>query len=365
MVFPSLAVTEAYDDNIFRQNNNEEDDLITFIRPEISLNSLWSRHSLNVTLRGEQTLYADNTDENYTNFSALADGQIDIQRSSNIYVEGSFERLHEERDSPEDVFGEEPTEYDRTRGVLGIVHELNTITLDVQGNVTDLNFKDVDARNAVGEINNDDRDRTIYEAVGEVSFSTSPRYDLFVRGSYNIRDYDAAVDDRGRDRDSEGWRAAGGVDFEISAKTFGNIFAGFQSQDFDGPTLSTVDGLDFGAEVTWNATQLTTFSLAVERAIEETTRQNASSRVRSAVSLSADHELLRNLLVGVDGLYQKEDFEGVNRDDDRFEAGASIDYLWNRHLDASLSYRFSKRASTLDREDFTANVVMLTLEVAL
>jgi len=365
MIFPSVAVTEKYDDNIFRQGANEESDFITNIKPEIDIESLWSRHDLEITLQGEQVFHLDNFDEDHTNFSATVDGQLDIRRTTSVYIEASYERLHEERDSPEDVFGVEPTQFDRAKGVVGFEQELDLITFDIRGAATDLDFDDVEARNAAGEINNDDRDRVIYEGIGEIAFSTSPAYDLFLRGSYNIRDYDSGVDDRGFNRDSEGWRAAAGVDFEISALTFGEIFVGFQSQDFDDPAFGSTDGLDVGGEVTWNATQLTTFGLSVERAIDETTRQAASSRVRSEVGLTADHELLRNVLLGAEAVYRKEDFEGIDRDDDRIDAGISVDYLWNRYLDASLGYRFSQRDSTRDAEEFTANTIMLTLEVAL
>ena len=45
-VFPSLTVRQAYDDNVFATDVDEEGDVITLISPEIDVRSEWSRHSL-------------------------------------------------------------------------------------------------------------------------------------------------------------------------------------------------------------------------------------------------------------------------------------------------------------------------------
>lgn len=46
LIFPELAIDEIYNDNIFAENNDETDDFITSIQPEVTIESDWSRHAL-------------------------------------------------------------------------------------------------------------------------------------------------------------------------------------------------------------------------------------------------------------------------------------------------------------------------------
>ena len=115
LIRPSLTLGTAYNDNIFAEENNEEDDFIFGINPALAVDSDWSRHSLGLETSAQILRYASNTGEDVENYKATTRGLLDITRDSNLYATVGFQQNHEERGSADDVNGAEPTEF--TEGV--------------------------------------------------------------------------------------------------------------------------------------------------------------------------------------------------------------------------------------------------------
>ena len=65
------------------------------------------------------------------------------------------------------------------------------------------------------------------------------------------------------------------------------------------------------------------------------------------VGVGVDHKLLRNLHVGGRLGYENDDYEGISRSDDLFEAGLSVDYYWTRNLFVGVAYDFRNRDSDI------------------
>ena len=110
-------------------------------------------------------------------------------------------------------------------------------------------------------------------------------------------------------------------------------------------------------------TPLTTVVGSASRTIEETTILGASGFFASRGSLSVDHELLRNLLILLDGAFQNNDYQGIDRSDDIFSARAEARYLINRHAYLTGSYAFRRRNSDAVGQDFTDNTGLVSVRV--
>ncbi len=361
LLYPKLAVAEQYDDNIFSTDTDEEDDFITIANPSIQLRSNWRNHALNFVGTAEIGRYAENSDEDYEDYTIGADGRVDIVRDSFVKAAISFSELHEERGSPDDPGGDEPTEFSVLFPQVGVFHRFGRFNLNVDGTLRRFDFDDASVAGV--PINNDDRDRNEWEATVRLGYEIVPRYEAFIRASYNVRDYDDAVDDNGFDRDSDGFAVVAGTAIEFTGVTFGNVFVGFHSQDRDDPALSTINGVKFGGQIIWNVTGLTTVKGFVRRTIEETTLAGAAGFFATRVGASVDHELLRNLLVGAEASFTNSAYEGIDRDDDDIGFGVYGKYLLNRHLYLSARYDFRDRESTGADEGrvFDKNVFMVSL----
>ena len=359
LVLPSLTLSETYDDNIRAEPDDEEGDFVTMVRPRVEVASDWVRHRLSLNVGSDVALYADNNEENFEDYFGTLDGRLDIRRDTTLDGSLDIGRFHEGREDVEDVEADEVTEFLRYGGRLALSQAFNRFNVRATGVVGVFDFDDVEG------INNDDRDRTDYDALLRLGYLLSPRINLFTEGRYHIEDRDAEIDDAGFDRDSDGWEARLGTAVDLTAVLFGEAFVGYRSETFDDPALDEVSGISFGVDLTWNPTGLTTLILAGGSDIESTSQDDASGNFKTEVALSVDHELLRNFLVGGFVAYQRDDFDGIERVDDTYSVGASLTYLLNRYLSLTGAYEFADRTSDVDAEEFTRNLITLGITAQL
>lgn len=345
VILPEMVVAPTFDDNVFRDENGERADLITVVSPTVAVESDWSRHSLNFEVGADIGLYYDNDDEDYEDFNFGADGRVDITRNTFVALDGAFANRHEDRGSPDDVRGSEPTEFDRITGGVRGSHRFGRFTGTIGGEFLRVDFDDTPRAGGLADINNDDRDRNRYEGFAQLNYEIVPDYSAFVRGSGNVVEYDDTFDDAGLERSGHGYGIDAGIEIDFGGIIFGDFFAGYRTQKRDDDALPTIDGVSFGGEITWNVTQLTTITGTVEREIKETTRVGSSGSFDTTVALQVDHELLRNLIVSLNASGNQNDFDGIDRTDYNFIGGVSVDYFLNRYLFFGAAYEHIERFS--------------------
>ncbi len=360
--FPQVTVREQYNDNVFA-NNSGIDDLITRILPAARLQSDWSRHALSLYANGDIGIHLDRGDEDFQDYEVGSNGELEVTRNTIVSAGASYRNAHEQRFSPDDVGGSEPTEIDILAANLDMRQTLGRFRVQVTGNAQQHDYDDAVAivGGARTLINNDDRDRTEYAGSGRLGYEIVPGYEAFVRGTYSIRDYDDQFDDGGINRDSDGVSGVAGIRIDFGGITFGDFFVGYQQRSYDDRRLADNSGFTAGADLTWNPTALTTVVGTLTNTIEETTVTGSSGTLSTAGAIRVDHELLRNLLLGGKVSLDRVDFRGVGRTDNTLGAGVSARYMVNRNINISASYQYRNRFSDVDTVEFDQNVLSVSL----
>ncbi len=361
LLYPALTLGIEFDDNIYRNDEDRDADLIGRIVPRARLVSDWNDHALELAGYLDVGEYFWNPSENFVDGAIGAAGRIDLTGATGILAGAQYEALHEDRGSPDARAGTEPTEFQRISANLGVSHRFSRLSVLAEARYVGLDFNDTET--AAGVINNDDRDRDIYLFAARAGFEFLPQNEAFARIVYNVRDYDASLDDFGLDRDSEGYEIVVGTQFDLTGITYGEVFVGYREQRYDDRALGTIDGLTFGARLTSNVTQLTTVQLLVDREIEETSIAAAEGYWTTAVRATVDHELLRNLILSGSVGYTWNEYKGIGRDDGTFRVTVGADCLVNRLITVGGSYDFERRKSNgaAAGVDYTSNRVLLKI----
>ncbi len=150
---------------------------------------------------------------------------------------------------------------------------------------------------------------------------------------------------------------------ELSRLVRADVALGWMEQNYTDSSLKDISGWSSDARVRWSVTQLTTLRFTVNRAINETTSNNVSGIIRTSAGVGVDHELLRNLILKADARYANSDYQGdpAAREDDTLTFSAGADYKMNRNFFGGLNYTYTDRDSNIDTNDYTDNVVKLTV----
>jgi hypothetical protein len=352
LIYPSVTVGSSYDDNVFATKDDTKDDFIFNFLPQVVVRSNFPRHAIAWTTEADIARYVTETDEDYEDFGTALNGRLDITRSNRLTAGAAFARGHDSRDDPEDLgvdVTDEPSKYYDYGGDLGFQQDFNRVNFGLLGNFDRRDYTDGDEG---------DRDRDLFGGRLRAGYFVSPRINAFVQGGFRreVRDQDSG-------RDNNVYSASVGTEIDFTGLLFGEVNAGWSLQEFDESDVDSENGFTYGANLTWNPTGLTSVRLDGAGGFEPS--DVGSSRLESEIGLRIDHELLRNLLIGGQVRYSRDDFQDANRVDNRIDVGPSITYFVNRNFSVGANYVFTKRDSDESEREFDRNVITLRVTAQL
>jgi uncharacterized protein (PEP-CTERM system associated) len=139
-------------------------------------------------------------------------------------------------------------------------------------------------------------------------------------------------------------------------------------QNFDQSGLGSTSAPDYGGQLVWNVTQLTTLTFNGLRVFNTGTPSSGTMFIPgpagngylvTTLTANADHELLRNLLLNFNVGYENDSFQGITRTDNVYDASVGFRYLVNRNLFLGATYSYYQRSSNFPGASFTQNLLML------
>jgi hypothetical protein len=350
-LLPTLGGQLRYFDNVFADDEVKIDDTAFILSPELTLNSRSDRHRAQVGGNADLARYADRETENYDDARLWALARMEAGPGE-IEGELRLSRLHQERVTPDDLgcaeFAGEIvctglTEFTNNRAGIAYSWQPNRLLIRGDLRYTTFDFDDTQLPLGAGSISNDDRDRTRADLGLRLGYAVSPDYAVYFETRFDSIDFDQREDRDGFQRSSEGTEARLGMLLDFTGSTFGEFYVGYLEREFADPRFGLASGPTFGADLSWNVTGLTTLGIKGERTIDNTIVFGASGIFRSRIAVSADHELLRNLVLNAELGIGNDEFEGLDRDDDVSEFRLGGTYLMNRYMRVLFGYRFRSR----------------------
>lgn len=343
-LFPKLQADAEYTDNVYATETGALDDFIWRVKPAVSLESGWSRHRFEAHANAAISRYQDYDSENSEDWGVGASGMVDVTRSSNFSIGADYAQLTEPRTSSNTaVSSVDPIQYDTFVASAAATQVRGRVRLSARADYRSFDYEDGVAVGG-GVIDQDSRDRTVTSLVARADYAVSPATAFFIEVSGNERDYDTGTL-LAPARDSSGYEAIAGVNFELGAVSRGEIAAGYIKQDYDDSAYSGIDGFGARAKIEWFPSELTTVTLSGSRTVEDAGIVGSSGYLSSAVGLVVDHELLRNIILSGVLNYSTDEYNGVDRNDDRFSAAVGGTYLLNRNLGVSLTASHLEQSS--------------------
>jgi len=367
MLHPGVQLATEYTDNVFFTEQNTKSDLVYHVRPYISAQSTWSRHSLNVSLAADYAFYSDYDKQDYQDYFFDISGRVDVKNRSTMSYGLSYMNLHEDRSTRDGTQGFEPTRYDMYGGNIGYDHTFNRLSLGMNYSRQWLDYKDSIAED--GEvIDNSDRTRDGGRFMFRAGYQFKTDMQAFVTYSPYTVKYDERVDSEGFERSGDGYTVTGGLNFAITGKLNGDVYASYHDRTYDDPLLPSISGWAAGAGLQWNPTDLTSVYGGIDSGIEETTSANSSGYFRTLYTLRVDHELTQFLQLNAFAAYHDHDYTQLpgapvtaREYDQIWRMGVGANWYINRYMYLNASYSREDLSTNVPGDDYKVNRVWLVL----
>ncbi len=343
----------AFSDNIFATQNDKASDFIFLLEPGAEFSVGGKNASAAFRGEGEIARYDRNTGEDYDDWTAGVGTKVRLSKNFLLIGGGEYEWDHENRTSPDDANGSEPTRYERGYAYAAALISSGAFYTRIGATVENYEFSATPF--SAGSINNADRDRIQIETGARAGVEVSKGLSVFVQGAFDRREYDSGLDDFGFDRDSNGYSAALGVSRTFSPSVSGEVYGGVIHRNYRDSQLPAFDTFDVGAELKWKAPEGLSGSLRLDRRIEETTLPGASAYILTSGAITASLSPHPRLSSGLSLTGAHYDYEGVARSEFIVGVNAWTKYWLSRRIFAGVDYAFAQRTSSAAGFDFSEN----------
>ena len=359
--YPTVLSSVGYDDNIFATRTNKTSDVVFHIIPSITAAGNFGKTSTSAYLTADGRISTRSSSLSAISPSAGWGFNTEIQRDLTVQGRVDYGYKLEDPSITNELAGagtvRDLVRYHDLSSSLSVNKSFDSFYLSAGAAVQLLRYED--ATDVLGlPVRESLRDANLSNFVLRGGYEVMPGVKLFAEPSYNFRHYRASL------FDSEGWRMVGGASMEFGRLVTGEVFAGYQRQDYE--NFNSISGFTAGGNVRWYPTELLTVSLRGDRTIQDSGLvvggANGRAAIVTSLSLQADYELLRNFILSPRIGYQHSDYrDGTGRRINLYTTGMTATYLFNRLMTGSLDYKFSKNDSNFllnryVRNQFTASL---------
>lgn len=363
-----------YEDNIYSEKNNEQDDLIHIATPAISLAYEGDRPE-NYFKAGyyvDLAAYSDFSDNNYQAHHPYVD--MGYKTAAGLYFRASDRYL-----STADPYGSN-NQYGVGAKTKRVDNTANLLLgyeffkrYAIEGFYTNYLIKyDLTA--------DEWQDRTDNTGGGNLVYNLSPKTALFAQYRYTQADYDKQNDG------VLGWSAATsqdytkndffvGVRFNPGSKLEGELKVGYGTKEFDnqfdvlGNKYEDDSGWISETQIAWQARERTRLTLDLRRSFEGSPDAVSSSYIDTTVGLGLIQNLANRLSANLAFKYNNNDYQNEvapnpSKAFDIYTATAGLNYEIKKWLTTGIEYEYtSKNASNAvyETSEFDRNAVKFTI----
>ncbi len=323
-IMPSINIDTFYDSNIFAVRD-ASDDLIIRVRPKLAASTKFGNFNITTAAEVDHRQYLSTDSQSTTDFTLGLRGRYDIGRESQIYIGTRIGQKTEDRTDPASPLNlQQPVQYRFASAFFGAAQNFNRLRIAARAGIEKRNYEDGrDGLDAL--VDQDFRNRTLWTGDLGAEFAINPDISVFVNGSVNRRDY-VSQPPLLPSRDSEGYEITAGTSFQLSKLVRSEIGIGYFQQNFDDTGFDDVDGFAVQGKLEYFVTPLVTLTARANRGVEESSTLGSGAFVATSFSLTADYELLRNLIVTASASYEQDRFQDIDRDYDI--TGAAMGVEW-------------------------------------
>ncbi len=363
MMYATVLTGAVWDDNVFQTHGSKTSEWAARIRPELEAVYNDGMHNTTITGSVDARFYNDNDDANVVNANVDVSHIWEVQRDFVVKAEAGGWRKTDINNSgtiltpsgPQTVV--DPMEYSEFYGSTSVQKSYGPVFLALGFTGSRTIYDDV-VDSLGNNINQSGRNETIYTISGRAGTWVSPVFYAFVEPSQNWRSFDNEV------LNSNGQRVVAGFGTDRLSLFRGEIFGGYQRQDYDRAQFDSVTGGVFGGSVSWYPTRDLVWALNVDRSLGDSTLASAGNEDGSPIettsaSLRVDYLLSNVWTVSAQGQYSFIDYQDSTREDNLRQAGTTISYYIWRNWAATFDYQYTDLKSNFDTNSFNRNVFTL------
>lgn len=347
---PYVGLGVGYDDNLFLRPNNEKGSTLYLLSPGFKVDARSAASVFQLSYQAQIGEYGQSAHDNYVDHAGRAQYDLALDHRNFLKLGVDFIRGHDPRGSTDRPFGNYPDKY-RTAAPFAMYA---FGAPGAQGRV-ELYAGDAMKRYQNNRAFTVTSDRDTKEYGGAFYWRAMPKTYVMVEARRDEIDYKRV--DPGLSADENRYYV--GLTWEATAATTGTVKVGRLERDFRNPALHDFSGTSWEGLVTWAPRTYSKVDFYSNRQTNESTGLG-SFILTSVAGMTWTHAWSSYVNTGVDLRYQKDQYQGFDRNDEIKSLGLKVGYRFRRWLTLGAEYQYSQRDSNLPQFEYNKNFYLLS-----
>jgi hypothetical protein len=349
--FPRAELDASYNSNVFATSTGHPiGALISALTSSFDLLSNFPRNSLNLHADSLSQFYVGHAAQNTQDGIVSADGTLDVDAGSFLYGNAQAAHQHIAFGSPNSPGAiAQPVTYWAYNAAAGYLAWARRFTYGVDFGVSAAQYNAAQLVGG-GVLPQSSQNAIAYSAAVHAGYEIIPDYLGYIRVGGTLFDF-LRIPVGEISPNFSTYRVDVGLSISPRHLISGDAYVGYLIQNFAQSSLGSTSTPDFGGDLTWSITPLTTLSLSGLFTFNTGTPGSSiplagNSYLSRIFTAGVSHQLLPNLGLGFTGTYINNSFQGISRTDNVFIVSGGLRYQVNRNLYLGLDGYYAEQNST-------------------
>jgi hypothetical protein len=334
--YPRGEVDEVYNNNVFTTSAGHIGDWITAVTSSFGLLSNFPRDSLNFHAGSLAQFYAGHSPQNTQDGFVSTDGTLNLTAGSSIYGTAQVAHQHISYGTPNSPGSiAEPVTYWTYTATAGFIQTGLRFSYEVDVGTTSAQYNAAQLASG-GVLPQSSQDGTASSAALTGRYEIIPDYFGYVRFTGSLFDYWHTVPGDTRPNFTTHRIDVGLQILPTNHIIYGDAYVGYLIQNFQQSSLGSTSTPDYGGDLIWSITPLTTLSFSGLLTFNTGTPGNISLAGNSYLSKTftgtVSHQVLPNLQLFLTANYINNSFQGISQTENVYLVDAGVRYQVNRNL---------------------------------
>ena len=328
------------------------------VAPELRGKSDWSRHALEIELRGA---YLGNTvDHDYDKPSvqSLVRGRIDLGDETRLDLKAGYARDRQSPTSVDDpALTAVPATLATTTGSVGLTRDVGLLAVTLRGDVERADYSGGLSTTGAA-LGSEVQNNTRWIGALRAAYGSPGTLRPFAEVQVSTRSYDEPIVS-GSPRDSTGGALKAGVLADLGPTLRGELSTGWGVERPNQGPLPEISGWLLDGALVWSPTRLTSVRLDAKTSFDPTTLAASTGAVTRTVGVAIDQALRRDLVATAGVALSDKRYVGVDLKEDDLVLSTGLTYKVNRNVQTFVKGSLERFTSSAAGSDYDAAAVMV------
>lgn len=305
------------------------------IAPELRLRSDWSRHAIDLDLRGSFTRYPGRSIYDTPTADLRAAVRLDLAEGMRLDLRSGYALTRESASSPDNPAGTiVPSDVTTWSGSIGFTRDAGFLFATLRGDVDMTEYSG--GLTGAGPITSASaRDTTRWVGAVRIGATPSPGLKPFVEAQAIDRTYADAT--AAAERDATGWALKAGAEIDTGPILRGEVSAGWATERPRSSALGELSGFVADGRLVWSPTRVVEVTATAATTLEPTSLSGSPGLVARTAGLDVAYRLMRNITLQGGATVAARDYEAVSEGETAYGATAAV--IWRAHPFAQVFLR--------------------------